>query len=335
MSILAGLYPEITVSNNLNILQALKSDAIVLDSRVEINRLLRKVARIYQLDFKSPFCAWNIAEILLALYLKGKGLNSNEVESDSKKRIEAFLSKSKKSENVFVLGTGPSISTVQLSEFKSFKSIVCNTFVKSPSAFEALQPDILTATDISVYLGDSLTSRLFFFYLNQRMREHDFLFVYPLKAHPIVLNEVDAAFHDRLVPINTGTTVGFETLVTEFKLNALGNTFNTAMMPLAAYMGKNITLAGFDGSGQRMVWGKSSTIWLHNEEFSFSPFTLDLDRTEAAFQKHHKDLGLNNKYESEYFGDAMETQIAKLELAGYTIKSLTPSNHPALQIRMI
>jgi hypothetical protein len=327
---------SIIIKRKVSFFSCLFNTNIIVDKNsgeIFLKKLLSYNKRNYFFSTDSPWISWDIAKFI---YFQDSSFVNNEefIISKSKIRLNEFISNSKKNNEVILAGTGPSIASVELKKFNNYFSIVCNSFVKSRKAFEDLSPDILVATDPAVYIGNSLSSKLFYFELNSRFKEFDFLFAYPITFHEIVKKNIDVDFHNSLIPLKEGGTQSFLTLIDSFTLNSLGNTLNTIMFPLACYYSKTIYLLGFDGTNKNYSFNENSAIWDYYQSFSFGNILKDLNRTEKSFQQYHKYLSDNDLYDFEHFGDKLENQLKEVEEKGYLVFSISPSNHESLKRRM-
>lgn len=327
----------IVINRNLCVFNYFFKTNIIIESEL-VTSTKRTILSLNKNNFfisfhNDPWISWNISDILN----KNNSVDIDNISLNSKNIIDKFIlcSNKKQKDKILVLGTGPSISSIDFAKYNDFLSIVCNTFVINKDAFKQLKPDFLVATDAAVYLGNSLTSKLFYFELNLRLKEIDFLFVYPASLHLVVMKNVDKEFHKNLIPISNSLNESFLTIVNEFKISSLGNTFNSIMMPLACYISKEIYLAGFDGVAKKNTFKENSAIWKHNQNFSFGNLLSDLNKTEVSFQNFHKYLNDNDLYEKEYFGEKLEKQIVEIEQFGYRVINLTDSNHFSLKKRYL
>lgn len=327
----------IVINRNLSLLDCFLKTNIIIESEI-VASTKRAVLSLNESNcfisiHNDPWISWKISDILN----KNNSSDMDSIILNSKNRIDNFILRSNKNlkGKILVLGTGPTISNIDFTNYNGFLSIVCNGFVINNEAFKQLKPDFLVATDAAVYLGNSLTSKLFYFELNLRFKEFDFLFVYPASLHSVVMKNVEKEFYENLVPLASSSNESFLTMVKDFKISSLGNTFNSIMMPLACYITKEIYLAGFDGVPKKYAFEENSSIWKHGQNFGFEKTLSDLNKTEYSFQRFHKHLTDNELYEKVYFGEKLEKQIVEIEQCGYRLSSLTVSNHFSLRKRYL
>jgi len=278
--------------------------------------------------------AWRLCQFCFDLYLKEEGYI---IEEGSKQRFDSYSQhlQQKGLDKVYVFGTGPSVSEANFQDFQDGYKIVCNSFVKNKESWAALKPDFIIAADAANHFSSSTMSKMFYLDLNERLKESNAFFMYPMSFHTVVLKEVDAEFHHRLLPIHANETDDILDVVKSYRICSFGNSLNILSLPLACAISKNIYLFGFNGQAPADLKNKETIIWKNSADYSYKEYEHEMRKTNLALIKRRQGFGVTApNYMDYFFGERFEKQLLDAEAEGYKFVMMHDTYFESLSKRM-
>jgi hypothetical protein len=225
----------------------------------------------------------------------------------------------------YVFGTGPSLTDfVERHDFSDGIAIAANSIVKNSAVVARIRPRIIAAADPLYHAGVSSYAGAFRAELVQAMRDSGAWFVCPMRDFPVY----DAFLPEDLRPCVIGIPFDKEApppvdLTATFAVRPYPNVLTLGLLPLAATFADEIGIVGCDG--RRLT--DDGFFWSHDKKVQFNDKMAEIQGAHPAF------FAINY---NDYYGDHardVEEVARKLEAAGKTLVTLTPSLIPALHAR--
>ena len=224
----------------------------------------------------------------------------------------------------YVVGTGPSLSTVLDHDFSDGDVYAANSIVANKSLFHKLKPKAIVAADPVFHSGCSSYAGEFRKNLIRRLEEFEFFLFIPERDYCIYLSFMPKKYWHKLigVPYNDCKKYNID-LSKDFYVNGTSNILTLLLLPIAATHHDVISVVGCDGKNIN----DNQYFWSHHAQSQFNdymnsaktvhPGFFDIDYTEY-YLEHLKML---------------ESSIIIVEQAGKKITSMTNSYIPSLHSR--
>ena len=301
----------------LIILDNSDKDALLLGSSVASLRKGKKTIQ-YILEVKGADS--NILNLL-------SSLNDFSVLEDLfKTRLKAIDRTHFKSKG-YILGTGPSLSSMMDVDVSDGTVVVCNSAVKNRDLLAHLRPKIIVAADPIFHSGCSAYAEEFRECLVEALREYGCYFFVPIRDYYIYNFYLPKDCRDKIIPVPfyfKGADVNFDfDRIPGVTITA--NILTLLLLPIGAYFFEKLCLAGCDGR----ALGESSYYWGHDPSAQFG------NKMQDAREKHP---GFFNTDFNEYYikhCDVLDRWITELERKGKTVESIAPSYIPVLGERLV
>jgi len=302
------------------------SALIDLSTEGSVKRQRLKVPGHFRCGPRSnPLAAWEGCDVADLFYTESPAISYMKI--NIRKQFEPL-----RKENLgvsYLFGTGNSLSDASNFDWSDGYRIVCNTIVKSESTWKSLNPHIIVAADGLYHFSQSSHARKFRSDLIARFRERPALFVYPVRFHAIVSQELQE-FSDWLMPMPEGNHESLSVSIDEAggSPKGIGNILNILLLPIGCSLAKDVRLIGFDGrkAEDKLFWTNSAT-------HSYPDLIEELHREYPAFFQDHVPTNDPLKYVRTYHGDALENRLVEAESLGWQFSLLFESTTAPLQKR--
>lgn len=220
-----------------------------------------------------------------------------------------------------LLGTGPTIDNLSVENLSKYCVIACNSIVKSRELMDKFQPDIVVFTDPIFHAGWSDYAKEFREALTERFTERPFWMICNARDQYVFRGSLPKGMIERLIAVPQLDTHKFNNdIQRNFWVRSSNNVLTLMMLPVAASLSQEISLAGFDGR----PLDANDYFWTHGAKAQFQDKLTSIKADHPAF--------FNISYD-DYYGDFVadcEGIFKSLERAGAQIKALSPSHNPAL-----
>jgi len=203
--------------------------------------------------------------------------DSNLFLKQSQEKLISLKTEAKKFSKISVFGTGPSIVEALDHDHSSSFNIICNTLVKDRLFIDQLSPRIIIAADAHFHLSYHRYSSKFLSDL-----------IYILDNYNITFFTFDkfALFIQRRVPELSGRVFGIPAGRSSFGFNfdrdyrlfSGDSVLNMFLLPIACFLGKNVSLFGFTGRSPN-----DSFFWNHSDLHQYSDRMEDVRLAHRAF----------------------------------------------------
>ncbi len=252
---------------------------------------------------------------------------SAERLSESRSRFVKMLEllKQEGRPNVYIFGTGPSLSLAEFRDFSDGYRIGCNTICKDRELFSHLSPDIVVAGDALYHFSSTAHAQAFMADVESRLSEKPFYFCYPNLFDSFVRRRLQC-YQDYLIPIPIGDRFDLTVdMCSEFYLPATGNVLGLLLLPLACQLSKQVKLLGFDGRRPT-----DEGFWSYANKTSCVALIEEMKVEFPAFFQHFIPASNPEKYAASVHGDALSAALTRAQSKGWSFRMLSPSASPAL-----
>lgn len=255
--------------------------------------------------------------------------NKTKLIELSNLRFEKFLTHIKEryvSRNkAYVFGTGPTLSSfVESHDFSDGLCIIANSMVKNEFFLDKLMPVAIAAGDPIFHAGPSSYAGEFRRSLIGALEKTGAYFFCPLRDMSIYQGILPFHLQEKLIGLPFSRTRRPEaSLVEDFSVQPHANVLTLLLLPLAATIAKEITVAGCDGRPLT----QDSYFWSHDKSAQFNLQMDDIKHAHPAFFA----IDYNDYYEEHC--ENTEKTIASIEKRGGRVVSATESFIPALSKR--
>lgn len=282
--------------------------------------------RVFDVDYlRNPQDGWQWHEAIGCVTT-----SEDSIAIEARQRFAARVSELREAglERCYLFGTGPSLQRAIERDWSDGYRVVCNTIVRDPELWQALDPHFVVAGDAIYHFGHTAFAKAFRRDLVGRLRESNALFVYPAFFHPFVAREMKDV-SDRLVPIPfSGRMCIRSDLTREFRLPTLGNVLCMLLLPIGCTLSKRVFFFGFDGRApaDRLFWSNS-------ERHTYPELMPELEAAHPAFFQHHVPKSDPTRYVRSVHGDQLEECLSEAESMGWRFVMMHQSWTPTLQKR--
>jgi hypothetical protein len=246
------------------------------------------------------------------------------VPEPSRTPVERLLDLRVDGGSAFVLGTGPSATTVDLTAVDAEIRIACNSAVRNRDLLEQYRPQVLCFADPVFHYGPSVYAATFRRDMLDAVQNHDLLVV-STSDWAMLLLANEPALAERMVVLRPEPRIPYRLpTVTDTRVRRTMNILTIAMLPVAGALADIIEIAGCDGRKP-----DEDYFWTHNRQVQY---TDELMR--SAFDAHpafFRDVSYGGHY--GLHTEHLEEVCTFLESLGKRIKPVTPSWMPALSRR--
>ena len=245
------------------------------------------------------------------------------------KRVEKEIAETTPKSTILLAGTGPSLAMAALWKCKNAIGIGCNTIVASPEAMDAISIRFLTAGDCVSHFGVSKYAEKFRDQMRTAMLEREIYLLTTAQFGQLLIDHSpELANLTILVPQDVDMLAPNHDLIEDFRLPALDSTLNIHMLPLAATLGSDIHMIGFDGRAPDL--GREEDFWEHNLETQYSQALVETGhQCHPTFDMHRKAVTLNRYIRST------QHSMAHMEAHSISVRCLAHSYTPSIQLRNV
>ena len=316
---------KITIDNYLNLKFAESPDYKTLIIFEDFNyklffKYIRFIKNMRITDKKFFLTSEASTRFRLLFYDLSTKSKKQEYYSLSHKNFQAF-SKNFISENIAILGTGPSFDEGK----KQFISRSLNTFTCNSAIYDddiwATNKFVLCFADPVFHFGLSNEAKRFKKEVINKFNKYKFYVVVPIEAFPLLINEwkIDKNYLIGLIPKNGD--VKYPLIDSDLVTKRTSNIMTEFMLPVASKVSKNIELAGFDGrkKNEKNFWQYSEKTFQTIDEHKLVHPSFFNDRNIDKYYRNHLKI--------------LSKQIELLEDNTYIVSNKTPSNITCLQER--
>jgi hypothetical protein len=231
---------------------------------------------------------------------------------------------SENAKSAFILATGPSALTVDLSTISADVRITCNSAVRDIARIKEFRPNVIAFNDPVFHFGPSRYAAGFRHDLVRAAEEVDALVVCGHAfAGPLLGLHPELRGRLAVIPYQYGGPWRWPTTRNPTVREA-GNIMTTLMLPIAFMLANEVSIAGADGRQPR-----ENYFWRHNPHLQYSDELM-----QTVFDSHpsfFRDRDYADYYDE--FCSNMEELIQAGEKAGKTVRAVAPSWIPALRQR--
>jgi hypothetical protein len=175
----------------------------------------------------------------------------------------------------FVLATGPSAKTVDLSAIDADLRITCNSAVRDHDLLQEFRPNVIAFNDRVFHFGPSRYAAAFREDLRYAFESTDALFVTSDQwVVPLLNNFPELA--ERLIVVESDTGPWGWPTGDRCRARATGNVLTNLMLPIAFALSDHIAVAGCDGRARTETY-----FWKHNASTQYTDELM-----QAAFAAH-------------------------------------------------
>ncbi|WP_300390896.1 FkbM family methyltransferase [Henriciella sp.] len=224
----------------------------------------------------------------------------------------------------YLFGTGPNLSQANNFDFSDGTPIACNSMVRNHQLMDRLTPPLIVVGDPIFHAGPSSYAAAFRNDLIRALDKYDSHLVVPMRDYHIYRTHLPERFANKIcaIPFADGDTPNLN-LVSEFQVTTTANILTLFLLPLAATLFEEISIAGCDG---RPV-DQNTYFWGHDKASQINEEMSRIQLAHPAF--------FNVDYDDYYSTHCktLETWLSAMEERGKAIKNMTSSYIPALSKR--
>jgi len=232
-------------------------------------------------------------------------------------RLRAHAANARK---VAVFGTGPSLSEALSREHHHSFNIICNTIIKNREFTCRLDPKILVASDAHFHFSYHRYSTRFLTDLSAFLHHSSSSF-FTFDKFAVFLRLRLPQIANRVFGMPAGRkSYGFD-FDQDFRLFPGDSVLNMFLLPLASFLGNDISLNGFTGRAP-----SDRYFWSHNELHQYVELMADVRSAHPAFFRN-RDYG---KY-ANTVDDDIRLRVVAARGAGKVVSSDTTSFYSAFQ----
>ncbi|MXN67196.1 glycosyltransferase [Stappia sp. GBMRC 2046] len=243
----------------------------------------------------------------------------------SRERFEK-LRASIDTDDIYIFGTGASLSSVDFDLLEEGEFIATNSMIRNREVLEKMAPRIIVASDPIFHAGPSTYAARFRQDLIDAMRTYGSCYVFPMRDYGAYLTYLPEDLHEKLIPVPISNSHGMNLRFPEdFCVGATSNVMTLFLLPLAASLGKRITLAGFDG---RPI-GNNEYFWSHSKDFQYDAEMDEIQDAHPAF------FSIDYDEYYEVHCQTLKAYLREIENAGIEVSSIADSFIPAIKGRYV
>ena len=193
-----------------------------------------------------------------------------------KKKYNKEIHKNKKNKKILLLGSGPNVEKLNLSDFKEFDILICNSLIKSKEISKLNNVKYIVFADPIFHAGPSKYAQKFRNKLEENYKDKDVKIITVLRDLHIYKEYIDKEIFKKMFFVEITSQDNFNySLNSNFSVKATNNILTLLMLPLAMNNYKEIYFAGFDGNSDE----KKTYFWKHSTKYQFNN-ELDEIKTE-------------------------------------------------------
>jgi FkbM family methyltransferase len=317
----SALLPQIAVQrlSDADILAAIGSDEDVLLLNWDTSALppedvvsrLKAKGRYYQVD---PRTTRNEGSFYLWAGRNAFGATDAAI-AECEQALDR-LANAVRGENVYIFGTGPSLSRLSSFGFPDGQAIVINSMVRNTELLDRLDVLAIAAGDPIFHAGCSRYAAAFREQLVSCLGRYRPFLLVPLRDYEMYKSFIPPAHHERIVglPFDAKKPYNLD-LRSSFHVSPKPNILTLVLFPVAATFFKNILVSGCDGRPR----SENSYFWSHDKKSQFNDEMDNIKRVHPAFFEISYD---------QYYSDHEQTVsevVEAIEAKGKRVESLTPS----------
>lgn len=304
---------------------------VAVDAAAVPLRARRNLRWVADLDYDTnPFDGWALAEL-------GESFTRGERRAAIASGRQAFNNhvraiKALGPRPVYLMGTGPSLSSASQRSFADGTTVVCNTIVRDAELWHHLKPSLFTAGDAIYHFGHTEHARAFRADALRRLQESggNTLFVYPAVFDVVVRSEFRDVEH-LLVPIPWGEHEDMTVdLMQTFALPRLGNVLNALLLPLGCTLSNDVRLWGFDGRAP-----SDKGFWSNSSRHSYPELIQSIWDSHPAFVANMIPAGNEVQYVNQVHGDVLDENLTNAEARGFKFRMMHRTWTSTLQKRYL
>lgn len=226
-----------------------------------------------------------------------------------------------KGQKINIFGTGPSLSETFDNDYSNDFNFICNTIVKDRDFIKRNRPKLIVASDAHFHFSIHQYTKNFFDDLAWCM-DYDAgaVFVtfdkFAFKARAML-----PEFSDRIIGIPAGRKSYGYTLEHTFAVYPAESVVNMFMLPIASYLGDDISLHGFTGRSE-----SDSYFWAHSDRVQYVDQMAAVRTIHPAFFKDRDFKGY-----SDTVGEQIHHRIKFGERKSKSFSMETTTFYPQLQ----
>lgn len=230
-----------------------------------------------------------------------------------------------RSNDVVVLGNGPSAYNVFDQQFEGMDVIVCNTAIKSQKLLRERNVVAVGFIDATFFVGPSAYTKAFFKTLDSALKSKDLSVYVDYEHEEVIRHHTPSLTTERTFPILVSSAIPPRA---NFKAGRVQSTshsvFTSVLLPLAATYYRRIHLVGFDGKDPSV----KNYFWKHSDEFQFNDLLPSVRESDPGFfaKRDYDDYSRRNSDEIEHF-------LGLVESSGVEVRMTHPSFIEPLQRR--
>ena len=298
-----------------------KPELVVYD--VTPATLFRHLASPRRSAIVSPWLAWE-AEKGWWFELQRR-LGSTRAP-DAHTSAERFFNHVSSRKTAFVLGTGPSATSVDFDRITADVRITCNSAVRNTELLAKLVPQLIGFTDPIFHCGPSRYAAQFRADLERALDQTGAI---PISGehwvNPVLTHHPRIAERIAVVRLDDSPSAPFRWPTRDdFSVRTTSNVLTLLMLPAALALADSVEVAGCDGRkpGENYFWKHNPAVQ-YDDELMQTVFTAH----PGFFRERDYALSFTDH------GDELQRLIATGEAAGKNVVSVTPSYIPALAAR--
>lgn len=229
-------------------------------------------------------------------------------------------------ETAFVLGTGPSATTVDFDSLTADVRITCNSAVRNTELLAKLKPQVIGFTDPIFHCGPSRYAAQFRADLERALEQTGAV---PISGehwiNPVLTHHPKIAERIAVVRLDDSPSAPFRWPTRDnFSVRTTSNVLTLLMLPSAFALADSVEIAGCDGRKP-----DENYFWKHNPAVQYNDEMMQTVFTAHPGFFRERDYALS----ATDHGDELEHLIAAGEAGGKSVESVTPSYIPALARR--
>lgn len=284
---------------------------------------VRHVISRRQSAIVSPWFAWEAEK---GWWFELQRRHGTARPPDPAASAERLFSRLECQETAFVLGTGPSATTVDLESLDAEIRITCNSTVRNRELLERLQPDVIAFADPIFHCGPSRYAAQF---RRDLISAVELTGAVPISIDhwisPVLAHHPEIRDRVSVVSLDDASSAAWRWPTRDdFSVRTTSNVLTLLMLPAALALADRIEVAGCDGRAPN-----ENYFWKHNPAIQYSD-----EMMQSVFTAHPGFFRERDYGESfDEHSDELELLVSMAEREGKTVKAVTPSFIPALRAR--
>ena len=246
---------------------------------------------------------------------------TKEIAALSKRNFERLFDKYHDIGKSVVLGTGPSLSDLDLEKLKGRSVIACNAIVKNVSLLEKLKPAAICFADPVFHIGPSEYAATFRDDLVRAVKQFG-CFAVTLSDTVDLLLRHYPELETEIIGVDVSNQWSIPT-ADNLVVRSTSNILTMLMLPVAASLADDIWIGGCDGRKK-----EENYFWKHNSGAQYEGLMKDAFLTHPSF--------FRDRVYSDYYEEhcrLLEDQLTFYEQKKKKFQTITPSFIPALKMR--